>query len=76
MYLRQSVLLLTVFAASPTLKSDPETIAPTAETASTLVNQITPTGVVIRRITCSVAGSLISARNAFHVELIAGLKLL
>lgn len=32
-----------VFARSPTLKSDPETILPTAETSSTSVSSMTPT---------------------------------
>src|SRR5271165_53665 len=51
---------VTVLQASPTLKPAPETAVPTAETSSTSVSRITPTGDDMRRITCPVDGSLIS----------------
>ena len=49
-----------VLTASPTLKPEPETAVPTAETSSTSVSLITPTGDVMRRMTWPVDGSLIS----------------
>ena len=51
---------VTVFAASPTLKPVPDTATATEEMSSTSVIFTTPTGEAKRRMTCPVAGSLIS----------------
>ncbi len=54
------VYCVIVLTASPTLKSEPDTGVPTAEMSSTSVRRITPTSVVILRMTAPVEGSLIS----------------